>query len=270
MKTPYKQFNSLVRRICKISNLTHEVFFNRIRDKFNNEPYCNDNAFAFWQSKLELMMLEGGGVHIFLKGDKFIEWLIECTPTLGDGMPQVLSQSLGSHALIFHFETSSRFVPFIALVDEMNLVKPDGTSAYKGKRPLSACIQFSDGNKHGLSQYSMPFLPDSERNVYNGDDKKYFEPFRLICGLGMYLSCFPEMLADGPPDDIKHPSHHQYKSIKTIGISPKVREAGDVTPHFRRGHFRVLSSEKFTKKRFQAVFVKHCFVKGEAVTVLNL
>jgi len=39
--------------------------------------------------------------------------------------------------------------------------------------------------------------------------------------------------------------------------------------HFRRGHFRVLKSERFVNKRWQSVFVRQTFVGGEAKTVLS-
>jgi len=57
-----------------------------------------------------------------------------------------------------------------------------------------------------------------------------------------------------------------------VGISPKVREhteRGEVSAHFRKGHFRTLRSERFTHKRWKAVFVKATFVKGEALTILS-
>ena len=40
-------------------------------------------------------------------------------------------------------------------------------------------------------------------------------------------------------------------------------------PHYRVGHFRYLSSERFRVKRGMTVFVHGAFVKGKAKTVLS-
>ena len=40
-----------------------------------------------------------------------------------------------------------------------------------------------------------------------------------------------------------------------------------VTPHFRRGYFKRLTSDFYTKKKGQIVFVKETMVNGKAKTV---
>lgn len=62
-------------------------------------------------------------------------------------------------------------------------------------------------------------------------------------------------------------------TLQTVGVTPKVHVAGSagvhgtVTPHYRIGHFRLLSSERYVNKQGQTVFVRPCFVKGVAETV---
>jgi len=96
---------------------------------------------------------------------------------------------------------------------------------------------------------------------------------KLIVGLGLYASCFPEVIKDGPPQDLKHPANHQYEHPVQIGVAKEVFSQGGThespVAHFRKGHFRVLRSEKFTHKRFQSIWIRDMIVKGKAVTVLS-
>lgn len=107
--------------------------------------------------------------------------------------------------------------------------------------------------------------------------REYEKFWKLVLGTGMYISCFPEVVKFGPPDDLKHPAHHQYCEPITIGISENIKERASLggshsspTAHFRKGHFRILRSDKFTHKRFQSVFVSETFVnRDKSLTVLS-
>lgn len=92
--------------------------------------------------------------------------------------------------------------------------------------------------------------------------------WRIVFNLFLYMDAFPECVSDGPPD---------LTCGEIDGIAP-IRVCGSKsiedlfhqvkkTPHMRRGHFRVLRSERFRNKRFQAVYVKPSMVGGSASTV---
>jgi hypothetical protein len=208
---------------------------------------------------------ENRPLHFFISDEAFLDWLVECVPKIDGGSPESLIEMTGDRPAIIHFPTSSKYVTMMFYMRK-NWNEPFANVARN--TVTSIMMTFSRGNRRNFDGLCMAFSCEHSAVL----DGARLDHVRLVVGIGMYLSCFPEMLKDGPPDDVKHPSHHQYGSIKTIGISPHVRihtERGKITPHFRRGHFRVLRSEAFTKKRFQVVFVKQCFVKGEAATILS-
>jgi len=93
---------------------------------------------------------------------------------------------------------------------------------------------------------------------------------RLVLNMIFYMSAFPENVLNSPPDE--ECDKLNKNNSKTISISPTIseylHENRDVQPHLRRGHFRFLGSDHFTKKRGQTIFVKASFVKGEAKTVI--
>ena len=97
---------------------------------------------------------------------------------------------------------------------------------------------------------------------------------RLVCGLGVYLDCFPEMLLPGIPKDMVDPGWRSPYPTFTLGQAEAIRLPGSGTHaspigHLREGHFKTLRSEKFVNKRFQTIFVRGCFVNGKAATVLS-
>jgi hypothetical protein len=88
----------------------------------------------------------------------------------------------------------------------------------------------------------------------------------LLSSALAYVLAFPEMVYDGLPPDLKHIGWYK-GTAKTVSVSPTLIDHSSPCPHFRIGHFRVLSSERFKVKKGQTIFVKGTFVKGTAKTV---
>lgn len=277
MKTSYQQYVSYVKQTMKKTGCTMqqvESFCESLRVKANSGP-SERLITDFYTIGHDIEYLKGRCTHFFIKGDDFIDWLIDCVPSTKDGAPEPMVEMLADKLGCIHFESGSKYRCFIfSMAKNMRRIHPNmktvDSVCVGGFISWSYC-----GGESSLGSASMFFDGSIESNntvIDHSLKSSILKYIRFVAGLGMYLSCFPEMLKDGPPDDVKHPSYHQYADIKTVGISPQVRihsERGEVTPHFRRGHFRVLRSEQFTKKRFQVVFVRQCFVKGEAVTILS-
>lgn len=91
----------------------------------------------------------------------------------------------------------------------------------------------------------------------------------LIFAMGLYIKCFPEAVVEGFPECAKHPAHYKGERCASIGTVPQIIERDGPTPHFRSGHFRVLSSPVFTKSRFKVIFIEDTFVKGQAKTIID-
>jgi hypothetical protein len=80
------------------------------------------------------------------------------------------------------------------------------------------------------------------------------------------MMAFPDMIKTGTPNGCYKKYSPKDIEIKTTDVVKEKSEHG-VSPHFRSGHFRLLSSDRFINKRGQIVFVKSSFVKGHAITV---
>jgi hypothetical protein len=93
---------------------------------------------------------------------------------------------------------------------------------------------------------------------------------RLVYGLSLYMDAFPDAIVPAADHSVHHLRHYKGEQ-RQIGRSPVMEheEKQARSPHWRRGHFRVLHSEKFTHKRGQTVFVKGTFVRGQAFDILD-
>ena len=268
MKTSYQQYNSEVRMEAKKFGLSDYELINTLADKMREAGEEPNNSGDFKLLALEASIADPNKnkrpLHFFVSDETFLDWLIDCVPTIESGSPEALIDMTGDRPAIIHFPTSSKYTTMLFYM------RKNWNAAFgsvKQDTLTSIFVTFSRGNKNKLNGCCMAFHSDHAAKI----EKLKLKHLRLVAGIGMYLSCFPEMLIDGAPEDVKHPSYHQYETVKTIGVSPKVKmdERGEVAPHFRRGHFRVLRSDKFTTKRFQVVFVRQCFVKGEAATIVS-
>ena len=82
----------------------------------------------------------------------------------------------------------------------------------------------------------------------------------------LYRSTFPEFVVDGLPEHKIVNSNAQrlnipneiYESFEDGNIS--FRECGKKMPHYRRGYFRVLQSDRFKAKRYTTVWIKPTFI----------
>ena len=96
------------------------------------------------------------------------------------------------------------------------------------------------------------------------DSEKVLQYLRLAINTIIYMDTFPGCVVDGTPDEIKN------DYCKKITIAEKVVEStGDknVRPHFRRGYFKRLTSDFYTRMKGKTVFVSPTMVNGVAKTV---
>ena len=107
-----------------------------------------------------------------------------------------------------------------------------------------------------------------EMSLASKETDKFLQNAKILFGLSLYLEAFPDALQEfqAPSKEFKR------KQTLTLRIPKEVQEDIDhsVSPHYRRGHMRLLTSERYTEeKRGKAVFVKGCFVKGKAYEVVG-
>lgn len=106
------------------------------------------------------------------------------------------------------------------------------------------------------------------RNDKSERAKKVFSYFKLAINTIAYMNTFPECIQDGVPNQVKD------IYSKKLVVSEKILESSvenstkkQRTPHFRRGYFKRLNSDFYTRKKGQLVFVKETMVNGIAKTV---
>lgn len=98
---------------------------------------------------------------------------------------------------------------------------------------------------------------------------------KLLLNLIYYVLAFPDALVDGKPRQAEPDPEHATARKYTLHTDKRVveREEGKKqhrVTHFRRGHFRRLSSDYYKNKQGQVIFIHASLVKGTAAkTVLG-
>lgn len=116
-------------------------------------------------------------------------------------------------------------------------------------------------------------LHESEYNeIKNKSDEtsvSIIKDFTLAVNLIAYMKCFPECVKEGVPD-VNNSNTYRYKDRSVqLGTSDKVYSPvkGAMRPHFRRGHFKLLSSEFYKNKRGELIWVKETMVNSKSKVV---
>jgi hypothetical protein len=94
------------------------------------------------------------------------------------------------------------------------------------------------------------------------------QALNTIINLYLYMDVFADCVTDSPPKIIAGTlDAGPARTVRTsVDIDAVYREAR-VSPHMRRGHFRLLQSARFTRKKGQAVYVRPTMVRGSVRTV---
>ena len=246
MKQAYTQYHTCLARFPKHPNSTDQ-YMSRLGiqsfelHRYNDGPSLKNSS--AWKAECDVLM--GRGYHVYLQHREFCDWLVSQSDSNDIINIEYLSDQVANKLpVVFHFPSNSGLNSFL-VVHHRNYLPPEEVNALEA---AYSCI-----------------ARETEPTVeYNS---------RLACGLGLYLKCFPECLVLGVPEDLKHPSYHKDSMVYSIHLSPKVRahNGTHTSPcgHFRQGHFRVLRSEWYKKKRYQVLFIDETFVNGKAHTVLS-
>jgi hypothetical protein len=117
--------------------------------------------------------------------------------------------------------------------------------------------------ENGLTMIGNTIAQDSYSRKMN-------EYYRVILNLIFYMNAFPENVVNGVPQRAII-DEHTIASDKKITISKNTElfRSYEVSPHLRRGHFRTFTSDFFTHKRGETIWINPMFVKGEALTVIE-
>ena len=118
-----------------------------------------------------------------------------------------------------------------------------------------------------LKKYEK-FLKDESKN-----SNEIIKIIQFAVNTVAYMNAFPGCIIDGVPEIVKKQQYYNENSLY-LEISDKVvdsfknTENGKmVSPHFRRGHFKRLTAERYTKMKGKIIFVHETMVNGKAKTV---
>jgi hypothetical protein len=216
----------------------------------------------------------GDCLHFFFKGDGIADWLASCSTELADETiamigeiaPQFHKESINRRAFCFmlHFPGGNSPCYLCKVQGKTIITDNGGISKVADANWVIQVIRSSDQ----MSFFSRADVVGMGMDV-RFNDKETEETLGFIAACVAYIRCFPETVVDGIPDDLKHPNHHKYGRSKTVGIADGLIVRDGPSPHFRSGHFRHLTSDRYTTKRGMTVFVRGAFVKGKAKTVLS-
>jgi len=88
-----------------------------------------------------------------------------------------------------------------------------------------------------------------------------------------YMNAFPDCVIDGVPEMVRQQQYYNENSLylqiseNVVDSVMRTENGKIISPHFRRGHFRKLTAERYTKMRGQIIFVHETMVNGKAKSI---
>ena len=103
-----------------------------------------------------------------------------------------------------------------------------------------------------------------------GSDAGTYWLTKLVFGLSLYMDAFPDAVVEAGAENVHRIKHYDgARHIVNRNEIVDEEHRHSVSPHWRRGHFRLLTSAKFVRKQGQTVYVRGTFVKGKAFDVME-
>jgi hypothetical protein len=101
--------------------------------------------------------------------------------------------------------------------------------------------------------------------------KEITKIFRLAINTIAYMEAFPECVKEGVPELLKEEFSENSFTLeiaeKVLEPIKKSEDGKMVSPHFRKGYYKRLSSDFYKNKKGQIIFVSETMVNGKAKTI---
>ena len=250
-------FKAAIEMAVKYSRHAYE-FLNLDDSQYYSNDIEKNIKFTTEVLLLEGNILRGHATHLFCKKTLF-DWLISRAKDI-EINPQWVDA-------LFKVDGEGRYTPIV-----LHVSGGGSPSCVYGVEKSSRVIVLAN-NSHSMAQaYCISQNTQADRLEFQTDvGKKILSCSMFIKGLSMYSKCCSNVIIEGVPDDLKHAPRFNSLSSRTIATHSDIvsEDHSAISPHFRNGCFHLLLSDKFTKKKGQIIFVRECFVKGQAKTVVD-
>lgn len=254
-------------------NFTDEQIFYLLKKSFLNSPLGageTQESRGLAISGLELWREDSRGelLHIFFLDTQLRDFLEDTPLSDLNGIKKFLYEN-GENNSVFHSYSNIKS-EHVAYRFALHLpYEADGYAfSLSIEEDGSVELYFSQGENGG--RMSDKYF--TELNKKNDEiSLTILKMFRLAVNTIAYMNCFPDCVAEGVPNNLFEKSVGKADRNITFQLSEKIKDIGNSAtskiPHFRKGHFRLLLSDYFAKKKGQLVFVGETMVKGKAKTV---
>ena len=265
---PLRQMWKMYKKWCKVKNSTDMRAFYRDARAFadsHTNPIVRQSEYLtlnFWRRDYEKKIL-----HVWFEQTELRDFLRDELPIKDfEGIKQYLKEEgEGQTTAAPELGTDLEWVRY-----DVALHVPYETDGYvfafaimhDGTFSLLYCSDTGVGLMHE-SQLAEIKKRTDENSV------SLIKDFTLAVNLLAYMKCFPECVREGVPTDNNSNTYRYKERSVQLGLSEKITETvkGAMRPHFRKGYFKRLSSEFYTQKRGQIIFVSETMVKAKSKTV---
>jgi hypothetical protein len=113
VKTSYQQYQLEIVRHSKRIGVKPEEILPMYQNLIAGNQ-TDDVMEEYWRAIIETSIYVKDAIHIFVGDENFIDWIIEATPSLEDGMCEFWEHAFTQNVCVFHFPTKSKLITFAA------------------------------------------------------------------------------------------------------------------------------------------------------------
>jgi hypothetical protein len=125
-------------------------------------------------------------------------------------------------------------------------------------------------HKEGIENLENGIIITNNTVIKNEYNKKIYEYYRVIMNLMFYMNAYPENVLNGVPRRAIIDENIVITDKKiTISKNTELFKKYETSPHLRSGHWRTFTSDYFTNRKGETIWIDPVYIKGEALTVIE-
>jgi len=224
------------------------------------------NGTAQTESLILLMYHENKSTHYYVETNELYDFLsgmqIKEIPKLNSDIIESLllepvvrlddGSEMWCNVGHIHYQLNEPALSFLILVSKRN----------NNNEHITLCLMRNNDVVYYGANFDLENIYKNDWGNTNSDYpiSKVISDTQLVINFLIYKTMFPWLIINDAPSG--QPVEYVASTCKKIKTEESLIDRSGVTPHFRRGHFAHLTSNRYKNAKGKYVFVKATYVKG--------
>ena len=229
-----------------------EGYIEQSLDYMYKQAVITEDNLAYGDSVILMSYKKGEMNHVFIEDDKLYELLKESELKEQFDIDALIDSGIMKRQSSSTYGEIGGLIPTYGAVIHARDTKCAVAVVLMDGRAYNSKLNMYLGRNNDIAILARAQLLNEQKSedAYEAfkNDREAMEKIKIVHNLSMYVRAFKGVVREGVPE--AQPQYYEKAKGRIVRVSEEIREhLKEVSPHMRRGYFKKLESEYFTKKK---------------------